>query len=63
VEAESCTTLASACGEAKDLARRIALLKGELAKACQARDTTREDSQGLFDMTADAEQRLEESER
>jgi hypothetical protein len=63
MEVESTVALASACGEAKDLTRRIALLEGELAEARQARDTTKENSQGLSDVAADAERRLEESKR
>jgi hypothetical protein len=38
---------------AKGSTRRIALLEGELAEACQARDTAEENSQGLSDMAAD----------
>jgi hypothetical protein len=63
MEVESTVALASACGEAKDHTRRIALLKGELAEARQARDTAKENSQGLSDAAADAERRLEESKR
>jgi hypothetical protein len=36
VEAESATALAFAHGEAEGFTRRIALLEGELAEACQA---------------------------
>jgi hypothetical protein len=54
VEAESAVALASAHGEAEDLARRIALLEGEPAEAHQARDTSEENYQGLSNAVADA---------
>jgi hypothetical protein len=52
VQEKSATTLASARGKAKDLAQRIALLEGKLAKALQARDTAEENSWGLSDKVA-----------
>jgi hypothetical protein len=61
VEVESAVVLASAHEEAEDLARRIALLEGELAEVRQARDMAKENSRGSFDMVADAERWLEES--
>jgi hypothetical protein len=63
VEAESTTALASAHGEVEDLAQRVALLEGELAEARQSQDTTKEKSQGLTNVVADAEWWLEESKR
>jgi hypothetical protein len=63
VEVESDVVLASAHGEVEDLARRISLLEGELAKACQAWDITKENSRGLSNMVADVVWQLEESKR
>jgi hypothetical protein len=42
---------------------RIALLEGELAEVHQARDTTEENTWGLFDIVADIEWWWEESYR
>jgi hypothetical protein len=56
VEVESAAVLASAHGEVEDFALRIALLEGDQAEACQARDTTKENSQGLSDAVANTEQ-------
>jgi ABC-type multidrug transport system ATPase subunit len=63
VEAEGATALASAHGEAEDLARRIALLKGELAKARQTRDTIEENYRGLSDAAANTDRWFEEFKR
>jgi hypothetical protein len=63
VEAESTTALASTHREVEDFAWRIALLEGELAEVCQAREVTEENSWGLFDAAADAERWREEFER
>jgi hypothetical protein len=46
-KAVSAATLAFARGEAEVLVRWIALLKGELTEACQARDMTEVNSLGL----------------
>jgi hypothetical protein len=56
VEVESAAVLASAHGEVEDFALRIALLEGDQAEARQARDTTKENSQGLSDAVANTEQ-------
>jgi hypothetical protein len=63
VEEESTAALASAHGEAEDLAQRVALLEGELAVVCQSRDMTKEKSRGWTDAVADIEQQLEESKK
>jgi chromosome segregation ATPase len=63
MEAKSAATLASARREAEGFTHRITPLEGELAEVRQARDTTEANSQGLFNMAADTEQRWEESER
>jgi hypothetical protein len=51
-EAEGAAALASARGEAEDLARRVALHEGNLAEACQAQEAAKENSCGLFDAVA-----------
>jgi hypothetical protein len=63
VDAESAATLASAREEVEGLAQRTTLLEGELAEARQAREKAEENSWGLSDIVADAEQRRKESER
>jgi hypothetical protein len=63
VEAKSSKALAYARGEAEGFTYRIALLEGEHAKECQARDMTEENSWGLSDMMADVEWLWEESMR
>jgi hypothetical protein len=60
VEAESATTLASACREAEGFAQKIALLEGELMESHRAQDTVKLNSQGLSHMAADTERRWEE---
>jgi hypothetical protein len=52
VEAKSASALASGRGEAEDLAWRMALIEGDLAEVCQARDMAEENSQGLSDAAA-----------
>jgi hypothetical protein len=59
LEVESATTLASARVETEDFAQKIALLKGKVAKAHQAREVAKENSCGLSDATADTEERWE----
>jgi hypothetical protein len=54
---ESATMLTFAHEEAEGLARRIALLKGELAEAHRAREMAEENSRGLSNATADGDQR------
>jgi hypothetical protein len=49
MEAKSATALASVVGETEGFARRIALLEDELTEACQAQDTPKANSQGLFE--------------
>jgi hypothetical protein len=63
MEEENVIALASAHGEVEVFARRIALLKGELSEARQARDTAETNSGGLSDVVADVERRQEQSER
>jgi hypothetical protein len=63
VDAESAAMLASAREEVEDLAQRITLLEGELTEACQAWEKAEENSWGLSDIVADAEQWWKESER
>jgi hypothetical protein len=57
VEVQSAAALASAREDAEDLARKIALLEGELVEARQAREVVEENSRGLSDVV------WEESER
>jgi hypothetical protein len=61
VEVQSAAALASAREDAKDLARKIALLEGELVEARQAREVVEENSRGLSDAMSDVI--WEESER
>jgi hypothetical protein len=61
IEVEGAAVLASAHGEAEDLAQRVALLEGELAEARQAREAAEENSRGLSDTVTDAEQWMGES--
>jgi hypothetical protein len=63
VEAESTVVLASAHEETEDLVRKIALLESELAEARQTQEVVEENSCGLSDVIADAEQWWEVSER
>jgi hypothetical protein len=51
----STAAMASAHKEAEGFTRRIALHEGELTEVRWARDTAKENSQGLFDATTDAE--------
>jgi hypothetical protein len=55
VEAESAAALASAHGEAEGFTRRVALLKGDVVNAHQARDMTEENFQCLSGVVADAD--------
>jgi hypothetical protein len=57
VEVQSAAALASAREDAEDLARKIALLEGELVEARQAREVVEENSRGLSNVV------WEESER
>jgi hypothetical protein len=57
VEMENIVMLASAHEGAEGLVRKIALLEGELAEACWARDVVGEKSCVLFDAVADAKHR------
>jgi hypothetical protein len=57
VEMESATMLTFAHEEAKGLARRIALLEGELAESHRAREMAEENSRGLSNAMADSDQR------
>jgi hypothetical protein len=61
VEVQSAAALASAREDAEDLARKIALLEGELVEARQAREVVEENSRGLSDAVSDVV--WEESER
>jgi hypothetical protein len=57
VEVENAIALAFARGEVEDFIRRIALLKGNLPEVRQAREAAEENSRGLPDVAANAEQR------
>jgi hypothetical protein len=63
VEAKNTTSLASVHEDAEGLVRKIPLLECELAEAHWAREVAEENSHGLSDLSADAEQRREVSER
>jgi hypothetical protein len=63
VEAENAMPLASAREDVEGLARKIALLEGEPVEVRRAQELAEENSYGLFDAAADAEQQWEESER
>jgi hypothetical protein len=63
VEAESAAALASAHGEAEGFTRRVALLKGDVVNAHQARDMTEENFQCLSGVVADADRQWEEAQR
>jgi hypothetical protein len=55
MEAEGASALASACGEAEDLARRVAFLEGKLAEVHQAREVVEENSWGLSNAATNVE--------
>jgi hypothetical protein len=55
MEAEGASALAFACGEAEDLARRVAFLEGKLAEAHQAREVVEENSWGLSNAATNVE--------
>jgi hypothetical protein len=55
LEAESIAELASTREEAEGFARRIVLLEGELAEACQARYMAKENCRGLSNVAPEAE--------
>jgi septin family protein len=63
VEAENAATLASAREDAEGLARKIALLEGELAEERWARELAEVSSHGFSDTVTDAECWREVSER
>jgi hypothetical protein len=56
VEVESATVLASAREEAEGLVWKITFLEGELVDVHQAREVVKENSRGLSDVAANAEQ-------
>jgi hypothetical protein len=49
VEAESVAALAFAHEEVEGLVQKIAVLEGELAEACRAREVAEENSRGLLE--------------
>jgi hypothetical protein len=63
VEAENTIALASVREDVESHVRKIALLEGELAEECRAREVVEEKSCGLSDAVADAKHRWEVFER
>jgi hypothetical protein len=63
VEAENTIVLASVREDVESHVRKIALLEGELAEECRAREVVEEKSCGLSDAVADAKHRWEVFER
>jgi hypothetical protein len=61
-EVESIAVLASVCGDAKGLIRKVALPEGELTEARQAREKAKEKVHSLSSSSAEGIQRLVASE-